>query len=236
MTPGRSKLAKRCAIVGGVVFCAWFAWRLSPFWISPLTGAAMKGDAARVEQLIRSGASINSKSSMFGTDAFTNWTPLHWAAYRNHDEVVAVLLRSGADASAVDWFGRTALDVAFTGPSYDTRLATVRALLEGGADPNQGKSGTTPLHRAALAGNAATIELLLSNGAIIDGPDRQGCTALHDAVLSRKDAEIVKVLLQHGADARAPLPNGGTLDAVVNPKEQGSEVVDLVRQAASQPK
>jgi ankyrin repeat protein len=50
------------------------------------------------------GGNLNKKT-------YTDWTPLHWAAYRDHKEIVELLIAEGADVNAKD-AGTTPLDVA----------------------------------------------------------------------------------------------------------------------------
>jgi ankyrin repeat protein len=57
------------------------------------------------------------------------------------------------------------------------------------------------LHDAALAGQAAVVELLLDRGASIDAPDTEaGATPLHYAA-SWNRRPTVELLLKRGADA-----------------------------------
>lgn len=60
----------------------------------------------------------------------------------------------------------------------------------------------TPLHAAAAAGDAATVEKLLSAGAAIDARDGSGATALLAATHANK-IETAKVLIDAGADVNA---------------------------------
>lgn len=72
-----------------------------------------------------------------------------------------------------------------------------------GADPNwRSDYGATPLHRAAGAGHAATVELLLSSGAAVEVEDADGETALL-AAAANGHADCLRTLLSAGADARA---------------------------------
>eukprot|EP01052_Picozoa_sp_SAG31_P053485 SAG31_NODE_13738_length_850_cov_1.234354_1_plen_146_part_00 len=65
--------------------------------------------------LIAAGASVNEPDGTYG------WTPLHWAAYQGHDEVVKLLLQRGADPRATDKFsGDTPLHLAALGKHIET--------------------------------------------------------------------------------------------------------------------
>lgn len=52
------------------------------------------------------------------------WTPLHVAAWRGSAECVSLLLRHGADAGALDWYGRAPVDWAPVGGPAAELLAT----------------------------------------------------------------------------------------------------------------
>ncbi len=64
-------------------------------------------------------------------------------------------------------------------------------------------AGNTPLHLAAAAGSAPTVELLISLGAPIDGANAAGRMPLHEAMLARKP-EAALALIAKGADVRKP--------------------------------
>jgi ankyrin repeat protein len=73
------------------------------------------------------------------------------------------------------------------------------------ARPNDGSR--IALISAVRIGDKARVESLLAEGADVDARDEQGYTALHYAVI-RKDLEIVRVLLDHGADLFAQVVSG----------------------------
>ncbi len=62
---------------------------------------------------------------------------------------------------------------------------------------HQPNPNTTPLHRAAEAGDLLTVGQLLMQGSNPNTPDRDGKTPLHWV----SSAEVAELLIQHGADA-----------------------------------
>ncbi len=75
------------------------------------TASAFRADPSAVELLIQAGSGVNLKT-LPSCDA---WTPLHGATARNSADIVAVLLKYGADPNARDGRGSTALQVAERG-------------------------------------------------------------------------------------------------------------------------
>lgn len=154
--------------------------------------AAMMGDRAEVEKLLRSGADVNLPQG-------DGMTALHWAAENGDAGMVAMLVTAGANLEAVSRIGDyTPLHVA----SEAGAGGAVRALLEAGADPEARRAfaGTTSLHLAAAAGSAPAIEALLDFGARIDVREsRWGQTPLIFAA-ARNRVDAVRTLLARGAD------------------------------------
>uniref|UniRef100_A0ACD5XXN8 Uncharacterized protein n=1 Tax=Avena sativa TaxID=4498 RepID=A0ACD5XXN8_AVESA len=79
---------------------------------------------------------------------------------------------------------------------------TTRYLLDHGADPAVAGSLGSALHGAAMTGQCENVELLLSRGFDVDLFDSVHGTALHIAA-SKGEAGVVKILLEHHADAGA---------------------------------
>ena len=120
---------------------------------------------------------------------------------------------------------------AFADPIHDAAktgdLAGVQAELDKGVDANTkgGDAGVPPLLWAALMGHVEVAELLIANGADVDGTDKYGNTPLHYAAHHGRK-ETTKLLITKGADVNVKRDNGKTpLD---NAKHY-PEVVDLIR-------
>ncbi|MDD2882387.1 MAG: ankyrin repeat domain-containing protein [Rhodoferax sp.] len=88
---------------------------------SPLMLAALKGETALCQLLIRQGADVNKPG----------WAPLHYAATNGHLEAMNLLLEENAYIDAASPNGTTPLMMAAL---YGTESA-VKLLLEAGADP-----------------------------------------------------------------------------------------------------
>jgi uncharacterized protein len=145
-----------------------------PERITPLSMALLNLHFEVAAYLIKAGADVD-KWDLFGR------SPLYMAA----------------DVSTLPVKGNGAMAVI---PSEDsvTALAVARLLLEAGANPNlqlkrrppyrdvpQDRGGdtilaqgATPLLRAARAGDAPFVELLLKNNALVDLPSKEGVTPL----------------------------------------------------------
>ncbi len=90
----------------------------------------------------------------------------------------------------------------------------------------------TPLHHAALAGDAKLVEQLLEAGAALDARDRWGDTPLHSAA-RRFRAEVLTVLIEHGASLDARNARGRTaLLLLANHGGDGPEIEPLLLAAA----
>lgn len=157
-----------------------------------LADAAMQGDKATVQSLIRQHVDVNAPQG-------DGSTALHWAAYRDDAEMVRMLIAAGANVKAATREGAiTPLFMACT--SGDA--AIVGALLTAGADPNSVKSnGTTALMIAAESGGVDAVKMLVDRGANVNAKEAaHGQTALMFAAAQNRES-VVRFLLGHGADA-----------------------------------
>jgi len=173
-------------------------WAASEY--SPLYVAAEKGDLAKVEEQIASGADVNIKGT-YGMSA------LQAAADGQHAEVVNALLEAGADpdisGGLVD---ETPLKMAAT-YGYE---AIVKLLIAAGAEVDApDNSGVTALGIAAGRAHSGTVKILLAAGADINATDVYGRTVLY-LTMERGDPEIVTMLLAAGAQVNAATEDGST--------------------------
>lgn len=182
---------------------------------TPMMVAARSGNPAVVELLLAKGANVNAHAAR-------GQTALMWAVAQRHPEVVSVLLAHGADirARSEAWGEVMAVpphgyldynrpiphgnDTALLFAARVGDLASARLLVAAGANVNDEDAwGITPTVLAAHSGFADVVEFLLEKGANANA-DKPGFTALHEAIM-RRDEKLVKILLDHGADANAPV-------------------------------
>ena len=139
-------------------------------------------------------------------------------------------LEGNADINAVDSSGQTALHVA----ASLGMESIVEMLLEKGAKINaMDKSGHTPLHLAAKHGKKDAVHSLLIRGATVDPMNNDGLTPLVYAVSEGLDPDIVRDLLENGADPNAHIFSDGNVlhFMVTTPKMEGC-AMEAVRRGA----
>ncbi len=176
--------------------------------VSGIHLAAYTGDLARVRSLIAAG----TNASMATGDGAT---PLHAAAIAGQENVAEFLIGAGADINVHHRPNHrpgpldpipTPLYYAASGGYADV----VRLLIEKGADMSVADTYYfSPLDAAILDGSKETVEVLAAGGADLDllGPD--DVAALHWAA-TMPHADIVRLLIQHGAEADVENTRGDT--------------------------
>ncbi len=193
---------------------------------TPFMYAVLYSDAATLERLIKQGADPNKRND-------AGATALIWAALDL--EKTKVLVAHGADVNARSADARTPLMVAAGRPGG---APIVKLLLAHGANPNPTSNPgaeSSPLLEASLAGDAETMQALLDRGAALKdlggfalanaaGAD---CTKCVDLLVARNldatqytialqqvavldNPNLVRLMLEHGADVNAPDPTGRT--------------------------
>lgn len=157
-----------------------------------LETAAWLGQIEVVQQLLQQQAAVNQVHAYHRTIPLKDFTALHCAALAGQQQVLDLLLAAGASPGLRDGQGRLARELGGpelqnleAPPDLDHQLQqaiasdqaeVVRRLLSQGASPNQrdqrrATRGYTPLMLAAAAGHLDILEILLEQGAELDGAD-----------------------------------------------------------------
>lgn len=154
-------------------------------WVARKASDAHFADVDIFKCLLKSGAAVNL-STKDGS------TPLLWALRNQLPSHVNLLLEHGAKPDSECLLEA----VRHSNTSY------VEKFLSAGINPNTShieEGELFPLLSIAAAkSNKDIVRLLLHHGALIDFQDKNGCTALHYAVLA-KDFEKISALLDGGA-------------------------------------
>ena len=157
-------------------------------------GGARGGYANKtLDQLL----SLPASSAALHVADGAGYTALHSAAASGNVTALMALLAAGADTDSRARGGLSPLHL------HKGRVEVITALLRGrppsSASPRD-VHGSTPLHRAAGAGQRHAVEALLAAGANAGAADDSGRTPLH---LAAEDSslEVVEMLLDAGAVA-----------------------------------
>jgi hypothetical protein len=155
---------------------------------------------SRRPAFIRFAVEAVERDATIAAQRFGGRTLLHYSSGAGCLEVVAVLLRRGADPDVQNAGGHTPLYCAANECASEVGPEIVQTLVSAGADVNacRGVTRATPLHMAARRGRVQIALALLDCGAAIDARDSKGCTPLQRAINCRKDA-VVRLLLERGA-------------------------------------
>ena len=166
--------------------------------------ASSRGFADVVRLLIDHGADVDVECDDLDEDSKKLWwTPLHAAIYNDHPDIARLLLERGVNTEARSSQDQTALYMA----SSRGFAEVVRLLIDRGADVDA-KCGDrrgfnhvrwTPLCVAIYKDHPDIALLLLERGANMETRSSQAQTPLYIAS-SRGFAEVVRLLINHGAD------------------------------------
>lgn len=123
-----------------------------------LVQAAMSGDVEAAKKAISQGANVNYRAAGSAQMGDEGHSPLHYAAERNHTEMVTFLLDKGANIEARNAMGNTPLLLAVNFTMTDT----VKLLLKRGANINVRNNNGAGVIAHAKKGRPSkrTLELL----------------------------------------------------------------------------
>lgn len=109
----------------------------------------------------------------------------------------------------------------------------ISELIEQGADVNyKGPNDLTPLHNAAVSGNASAVELLLSEGADINAVSGGMETPLHLACNLQR-VQTVRLLLENGASPNASAKGVTPLHLSVKDGREARSVIEMLLKAGA---
>jgi ankyrin repeat protein len=179
-----------------------------------LYAALVLGDAPAVEARLAQDPSLARKAG-----GVRGWEPIHYVCYTSmaHEspgraqglaEIARRLIALGVDPNTrFPWLHHDVRRPVLWGASRHVRsLPLVAALLDAGADPNDGV--TLPL--AASAGDIPVLEALRTRGANVDQAwASDGATALYAILNWSRTPDGVLWLLAHGADPNAVFAENG---------------------------
>lgn len=173
-----------------------------------LIAAVTKGDLDATRDLLARGADPNAKDTSFlkGTALTTASTN-----YSGNVDIVQALVEAGADLEGQNGEGETPLTLAVMGSHADL----IRYLVKVGANLESSSfHETTPLMSAVLLSNPETVRVLIALGANVNARASANLTALFfasgNSVAGNANLEIVKMLVEAGADVSVKTANGKT--------------------------
>ncbi|WP_258100958.1 ankyrin repeat domain-containing protein [Marinoscillum pacificum] len=140
-------------------------------------------------------------------------TALMLAAGNGDSQTVSLLIDLGADVTIKDENGNDAgyyLVANYRAPgsrrgpakgAKDPFPDKLKALIQAGYDPNATQeNGKTLLHLAAESDNLNLVEAVVSSGTAINKVDEDGTTPLQIAAMKATDDQVLKFLVEKGAD------------------------------------
>jgi ankyrin repeat protein len=161
-----------------------------------LISASEKGDVEAVKSLLSKGVYIHAQDKQ-GRCALVA------AAYKNHLEIVDLLIAAGADVNMKDDTIQSAYLIStMEGQGY---IDLLKKILKAGGDVHCTDSDNgTGLIRASDRGHVEIVKELLKTDIRVNHINRMGWTALFEAILlgggDERHTEIVRLLVDAGAD------------------------------------
>jgi uncharacterized protein len=172
---------------------------------SRVFAAAARGDAPAIMRLAEGGAAVHERDG-YGR------TPLHVAAYLRQRDAMRALVKTGANANALErdrYDIVTIAAVANDVPTLETALA-----LGGSAANITSRYDGTALIAAAHLGHDDVVRVLIHAGAPLDHVNNLGWTALIESIVlgdgGPRHVSTLKALVSAGANVQLADRSGAT--------------------------
>jgi ankyrin repeat protein len=196
-------------------------------WGNFIVRASERAPGEVIEALIRAGAEVNIRDNpKTAVDSTSGYTPLHAAAWHGNLSAIEALMKHGANVRAreekyhgtpagwADYAGRTAArDLILRGP-----IDIIEAI----------QYGLTQRVGEILEQEPGALDRPFSEDALFPLDAEAWQTPLAYAV-TRGRAEIVRLLLEQGADATLRSPSGDTLQQIAR-KAGNDQVAEILAQ------
>jgi ankyrin repeat protein len=183
--------------------------------LTPLLYAARENCLACVDVLLKHGADINLPDP-------DGVSPLLVAIMNANWDVAERLIAAGADVNQWDIFGETPL---FTAVNLRSRIDGGRASI----DPINKTTGLAIVETLLERGANPNMQLFFAPANLAGNTNTRGATPLIRAA-NNGDVEVVKLLLEHGADATIQMADRQTpIHAVIAGRSTEQQAVELIR-------
>ena len=150
------------------------------------------------EKKIKQEKIINQRKRLYKSDIKRGVPPV-FSAIQNHlYNKLSSIIKEGVDIELKNKFGDSPLKFAL----YQRDDKLVKILLESGANPNIINGGYNPLTSLLSTNRVSTVKLLLEYGVDVNYQYKKSETALTEAAKGCKNFDMVKLLLDKGADPK----------------------------------
>ena len=160
----------------------------------PLTIPYQSCNIQTVQAIIKHGANVNAVNNR-------NQTALWLACSDGREDVVKLLLDTGADPTITDTNGDSSLHAAIDGRC--TTVILQQIIVHGVHVNNANNDSATPLLLACGAAQTESVKLLLKAKADPNIADADGDTSLHEAVAANCSKGLLQEIISCGAEMNA---------------------------------